>query len=117
MVESHIVEAKNSTPVKMHYIELSPKRKSKRELHPDDGSRRIMTQDSRSIIDSHNTYKENNPVNFEIVNMPIRMEKPFQKIPTFKNEQVIVRTKAVSALEHSESKSKRKKITVTKLFS
>lgn len=32
MVESHIVEAHNSTPVKQQYIHLSPHRKSRRTL-------------------------------------------------------------------------------------
>lgn len=114
MAESHYVVAKTNTPSRSGYIELSPKRKSKSKIDSRISQNQFQLQNSQPVVDSRNSYKENKSANFEIVNMPIRLQKPFQKIPKYNKQQVIVRSRTNYNLD-SESKSRRKKIQVTKL--
>ena len=74
----------NATEIKKPYelqgfIELSPnKRKRRTQGTPGDGS------------------KENMSVNFEIMNIPIRTEKPFRKIPKFNESEIVIKSNARS---------------------
>ena len=91
MISSSLSEVKPFVP---SIIALSPKKKSKKQVE----SKVSETKDSKKI-------------NYELVEMPERREKPFGKIPDFNKSEIEVKQNI-----HSLSVSKGKKLTVTKLI-